>query len=285
MGRILERIQVLEQTQFMITRSSRMNWVIFLLHTSIGGTVSCRLIQKGFYGGVIRRTSSDRMTLPYSLPAPFRIYRLVSFHDFADAWAHHFEDTNCVGGWVFKDADGLDANKNCLKHSEGGGLPRLSKVGPPDVIDLGSKDFFPGHLSERGGYANMQIAAAALWATREGIRSHMGPLLGPPRYFQSFVRALLSTGWLDIDDSNLDQDLYRGLLDLEVKLANEWVKSTSTGTESLLSKITAGFAKAGIFLIPPSCIDADPSTVVPVYCPASPGGENGGDAVIDIEEQ
>lgn len=223
---------------------------------------------------------SDDPTILLACPIPH--LPSGSFHDFADAWAHHFEDTNCVGGWVFKDADGLDANKNCLKHSERGGLPRLSKVGPPDVIDLGSKDFFPGHLSERGGYANMQIAAAALWATREGIRSHMGPLLGPPSYFQSFVRALLSTGWLDIDDSNLDQDLYRGLLDLEVKLANEWVKSTPTGTESLLSKITAGFAKAGIFMIPPSCFDGV-STYLDFYCPA-PLGENGGDAVIDIQD-
>ena len=78
------------------------------------------------------------------------------------------------------------------------------------------------------------------------------------------------------------------MLDLEVKLANEWAKLPATGTKSLLSKVMAGFAKAGIFMIPQYCIDGYPVTDVPYYCPASsvPGedGENGGDAVIDIDD-
>ncbi len=206
------------------------------------------------------------------------------FHDFADAWANHFEDTNCVGGWAAKDEGGADTRKNCLKHDEGDGLPRLSKVSAPNVIDAGSKDSFPAHRAlKTGAYANMQIAAAALWATREGIRSHLGPALGPAEYFRGFVHTLQSTGWLGSGYSTREDDLnvYRGLLDLEVKLANEWVKPTASTTRFLLSKITAGFARAGLFMIPPTCIDGKPSTTLPHYCPS---GEDGGDAVIDIDD-
>lgn len=223
--------------------------------------------------------------LPYSL-----------FHDFADAWAHHFEDTPCVGGWVAKDELNTGNNElsptatysnpslNCARHSEEGGLPRLSHVGAPDVVNLHSTDRFPEHVRKwNGPYARMQVASAALWSVREGMRSHLGALLGPAEYFRSFVRTLAATGWVGpIAQANFEPEhVYRGLLDLEVSMANEWVKSPPSGTAFLLGKITAGFAKAGVFMIPPGCLDAGAVTDRPEFCA---GGLDGGDAVIDIDD-
>ncbi|MEK9629951.1 MAG: hypothetical protein VW455_13140, partial [Nitrospinota bacterium] len=45
-----------------------------------------------------------------------------------------------------------------------------------------------------------------------------------------------------------------------------------------------GFARTGIFLVPPECIDGDASTFKAGHCPKSRGGESGADAVIDIKD-
>lgn len=46
------------------------------------------------------------------------------------------------------------------------------------------------------------------------------------------------------------------------------------------NKVTSGLARAGIFLIPSQCLDGQATTSDPLACPS---GENGGDAVIDLD--
>jgi hypothetical protein len=113
---------------------------------------------------------------------------------------------------------------------------------------------------------------------------------GTPQYFVRFVRALRTTGWFGTPNpAGDDKGIYRGLLDLEVKMANQWATSGSPGGPPgfahngphTTSKVTGGFARAGIFLIPVQCIDGDIATTDAVRCP---GGENGGDAVVDIDD-
>jgi len=212
------------------------------------------------------------------------------FHDFADSWAHAFENTNCWSGWFSKNQGGPDASRNCIaNHSEGGFAPRLSQVNVPfDPATPG--DHFPEHRTlATGGYADMQIAGAALWAIRQGMRSKCLPS-GTPQYLVRFVRALRTTGWFGTPSPvGDDKGVYRGLLDLAVKMANQWATSGSPGGPPAFhhngphttSKVTAGFARAGIFLIPVQCIDGDNATTDATFCPA---GENGGDAVVDIDD-
>jgi len=246
--------------------------------------------------------------VPFLTACPLPQLPSTSFHDFADAWAHHFEDTPCVGGWVSKgelneidnelglSTSSVDPSLNCARHSENSGMPRLSQASLPDVKDPRSQDHFPEHLKKWDGpYARMQIAAAALWATREGLRSHLGSLFGPAAYFRAFVRSLLSTGWLGIDYERTftEEHAYAGLFDLEVSLANEWVKSSVSvsrtaasetavsETAFLLGKIAAGFAKVGVFMVPPACLDSTKPSILPTSCSS---GIDGGDAVIDIDD-
>ena len=47
------------------------------------------------------------------------------------------------------------------------------------------------------------------------------------------------------------------------------------------NKVSAGFARAGVFLIPSQCLDNDAATIDATSCPS---GTNGGDAVIDIDD-
>lgn len=219
------------------------------------------------------------------------------FHDFADSWAHALEDTDCFGGWYAKNQGGAsDASKNCRLHSEAGGSPRKAAVALQfDAEKPG--DHFPEHRyqKEENGkidYADMQIAAAALWAVREGMRSK-DPVNGTTHYFVRFARALSATGWFGqgltaawygwipgASSTASDLKIYWGLLDLETQLANQWATSTSpeNGADTI-NKVMAGFARVGIFLIPPICIDGNGNTAHSVLCP---DGESGADAVIDI---
>ncbi|GEM_PF-6695583 len=225
-------------------------------------------------GGIIEKPS---------IPCPEPTGREL-FHDFADAWANALEDTNCFAGWFGR-------HINCERHDPGDGLPRLADASG----DSEDKDLFPDHRKiSRGEYADMQIAAAALWEVRQGARSK-DPDWGPWWHFQQFVRTLATTGWLGpletVSQANgklasTDVNVYRGLLDLEVKLLNQWLTSQAANPHSgshTANKVTAGFAKAGIFLIPPVCLDSDKNTYDDLHCPQKEGGENGGDAVIDID--
>jgi hypothetical protein len=65
---------------------------------------------------------------PAACPVP--VSPLGSVHDWADAWAHAFENINCFGGWTGHNigGPGLNASLNCLANtSEGDGFIRLSR--------------------------------------------------------------------------------------------------------------------------------------------------------------
>jgi len=223
-------------------------------------------------------------------PCPVPVSPGSLFHDFADSWAHALENTNCWSGWKSKNNGGVDLGLNCVtNHSEGGSSPRLSQVDVPfDPSNPG--DHFPEHRTfSTVGYANAQIAGAALWAVRQGMRSKCLPS-GTPQYFVRFVRALRTTGWFGAPvPTNTDRDVYRGLVDLGLKIANQWATAGSPGGPPAFNhngphttnKAVGGFARAGVFLIPWQCLDGSNATTDPSFCP---GGENGGDAVVDIDD-
>ena len=210
------------------------------------------------------------------------------FHDLADFWADHFESTNCTAGWVSKNMGGVDNSLYCLNHTEGGGLPRLHQVTVP-FNSASPGDHFPEHRTlTTGGYANGQMGAAALWQARVGMRSKCRPS-GLPQFGVRFQRALKETGFLGFTPGNTSVDNFRQLYDLETKMVDQWATSGSPmgppafahNGPHTTNKVTAGFARAGLFLIPYQCLDGNPATTDATSCPT---GENGGDAVIDIDD-
>lgn len=210
------------------------------------------------------------------------------FHDVADAWADHFDSTNCTAGWVAKNMGGPGNSVNCTNSKEDGLLPRLHSVTTP--FNPGAAgDHFPEH---RTGltcqYCDGQVAAALLWQVRVGMRSKCRPS-GLPQFGVRFQRAVRETGFVGFTPVNTDLDRYRELYDLEQKLVDQWATSGSpVGPPAFAhngphttNKVTAGFARGGVFLIPYQCLDGNTATVDALYCPS---GEFGGDAVIDIDD-
>jgi hypothetical protein len=228
-------------------------------------------------------------------PCPKPVLPDDIFHDFADAWSQVLEDTNCFGGWWGKNRGGTNFSLDCKyqgpdstrpnhqPHDEGGGYPRLSEVGmtfnPADP-----QDHFPEHrkAGQQGEYSDMQIASAALWAVRDGLKMR-DPAAGAVLYLGRFVQTLATTGWLGqptisrTSSGYIDRDIYRYLVELEIKLASRWWNGSSNHGESTVNKVVSGFARAGIFLIPWACLDGNAAT------PAGSPCESGADAVIDVE--
>lgn len=214
-----------------------------------------------------------------------------SFHDLADFWADHFDSTNCVGGWVGKNLGGVDASLDCAQHDEGSYLPRLHEVTVP--FNPGTPgDHFPEHrVGNTGGYADGQIAAAALWQVRVGMRSKCRPS-GLPQFAARYARALKEAGFLGFAPDNSDLGTFQQLYDLEVEMVEQWASSGSPGGPPAFAhngphttnKVTGGFARAGIFSLPYQCLDGDPATGDPTSCPVADGGESGADAVIDVDD-
>ncbi|MEM8483991.1 MAG: hypothetical protein AAF564_00505 [Bacteroidota bacterium] len=209
-------------------------------------------------------------------------------HDLADFWADHFDSTNCTAGWVAKNQGGVNNSLNCANHNEGGGLPRLHEVAVPfNPAAIG--DHFPEHRAiSTIDYADSQIGAAALWQVRLGMRSKCRPS-GMPQFAVRFARALRETGFFGTAPAGTDQGIFNYLYDLEVEMVEQWASSGSPGGPPAFrhngphttNKVTAGFAKTGLFLTPDQCIDSDAATSDPTFCPS---GENGGDSVIDIDD-
>ena len=209
-------------------------------------------------------------------------------HDLADFWGALLESTNCIGGWVAKNMGGIDASLNCLQSSETDRLPRKLEVQTPfDPAD--PHDHFPEHQglpSEE--YANGQVGGAALWQVLEGMRSKCG-LCGPLQFGARFQRALKQTGLFGFEPGFTATGIYQLLYDLEARMADQWAATGSlSGTSPsdpsgphTMNKVTAGFARAGIFLVPYQCLGAATVSGDPTSCPA---GVNGGDAVIDIDD-
>jgi hypothetical protein len=210
-------------------------------------------------------------------------------HDLADFWGAHFESTPCIGGWVAKNMGGLDASLNCALSDENDKLPRKLEIGTPlDASD--PHDHFPEHRQSFGGgeYSNGQIGSAALWQVREGMRSKCRPS-GLPQFGVRFQRALKQTGFFGFEPTYSDRGVYQLLYDLETKMTDQWATSGSpsgppafahNGAHST-NKVTAGFARAGIFLIPYQCLG---SATVPGDPTSCPSGGNGGDAAIDVDD-
>ena len=250
----------------------------------------------------------------FPCPVPLGAGSAGKVHDFADAYAAFFTGTNCEAGYSGKNVNpgniaaaatdiclGCNVAGGCIT-SEGGSSPRLNRVLVPfvdDADDAGDdtncwnqQDHFPEHRSCMGGtdvYGNMQIPTAALWEARKGMRSKCLPS-GTPQFLVRFLRSLRSTGnllWTCAGGCN--RDIYRILLDLENQMVVQWSTAGTAGGPPAFfnngphtaNKVTAGFAKAGIFLLPWQCIDGDVTTTDASACPA---GELGGDAVVDIDD-
>ncbi|HEV8242226.1 MAG TPA: hypothetical protein VGS57_22860, partial [Thermoanaerobaculia bacterium] len=211
-----------------------------------------------------------------------------NFHDLCDAWSAHFENTNCWSGWFAKNLNGANGALNCLTSSEGGWSPRLSQVTTP--FNPGAPgDHFPEHRAGNVcGYCDMQVAAAALWEVRVGMRSKCRPS-GMPQYGVRFQRALKETGFLGFAPNTSDLGSFQSLLDLETKMAEQWITSGSPmgppafahNGPHTTNKVTAGFARAGIFLVPYQCLDGNAGTHDPAACAST---DIAADAVIDIDD-
>ena len=209
-------------------------------------------------------------------------------HDLADFWGAQLESTNCIGGWVAKNMGGIDASLNCLQSSKTNWLPRQLEVHTPMVAG-DADDHFPEHKGLPGDeYANGQVGGAALWQVLEGMRSKCG-LCGPLQFGVRFQSALKQTGFLGFEPGSTDTGIYQLLHDLEARMADQWAASGPSSVSPLfdpggphtMNKVTAGFARAGIFLIPYHCLGVATVPGDSISCPA---GENGGDAVIDIDD-
>jgi hypothetical protein len=207
-------------------------------------------------------------------------------HDLADAWADHLANTNCTGGWAARNQVGTPQSSNCAHDWTVGLIPRLHEVDWP-YLGNPSGDHFPeSRCLGCNVYDDMQIAAAALWRVREGMRSKCRPS-GHPQYAVRLARALKHTGFFHIA-SGSDLRIYELLYDLEYAMVDQWAfAGQNSGPpafghngEHTTNKVLAGFAKTGMFLVPPSCIDgaADPLD-------ANCSSDTGADAVIDIEDE
>lgn len=222
----------------------------------------------------------------------------VYFHDFADAWANGYASSPCVGGWSWKNQGQSENSRNCVNfHDEGSGMPRLASL---------PEDRFPEHrLRAMGDYADGQIAAGALWLARQGMRSKCLPS-GTAQFWVRLNRALWQfwpTGlgtcrqFVDSQPTTCDKDLYRFLQDFMLQMTWQWANAGQPGGPPgfrhngahTTNKLLSAWARAGMFLVPEECIDGDPTTGDPAtdnanFCPVTSGGENGGDAVIDVND-
>lgn len=211
-------------------------------------------------------------------------------HDFADGLAFSYASTNCFAGWTAKNLDGVDANLHCKgQTSEAGRFPRLAEL---------PADRFPDHRRiDEGEYANGQIAAAALWRLRSGIRGK-ALAAGTAEYWVRLLRSVWDFGFLKNtcsgytvngagrkSYSSCDRDVFLYLQDLERRMVGEWAAAPPAGVgRQTVSKVLSGWAEAGFFLTPFNCLDGDPATGDPAACPVDPSNlETATDAVIAID--
>jgi hypothetical protein len=104
-------------------------------------------------------------------------------------------------------------------------------------------------------------------------------------------RALYNYGFLsNTCVGTCDRDIYRYAQDMLRQMAQQWATAGQPGGPPgfahngahTTNKLLSGWARVGVFLIPPSCIDGDAATGDPTFCPAAGGGEMGGDAIVDV---
>jgi hypothetical protein len=203
-------------------------------------------------------------------PSPADVFIL---HDLADVWSDHFANTNCIASWAGRNTGGSLRGVDCAHHHEDDTFPRLYEVRTP--FDAGRPgDHFPEHRDSTklpDPYADMQIAAAALWEVRRGVRS-LDWAVGHVWYASHLVNALTSLNPAVFQAGSNDRSIYDGLRELELELVRQsadFPGHSQPGSEPT-AKVIAGFAKAGIFLVDSNCL------LTAAQCPA-------GDAVIDVE--
>lgn len=221
-------------------------------------------------------------------------------HSFTDGLAFAYASTNCFSGWTDKNRGGLDKARYCRNPaatSEKGGFPRLAWVGD-SLNPAAPGDHFPEHRAlDAGNYADGQIAAAALWKVRQGLRSKLSAT-GTLELWARFHRALWGFGFFlpactscktyeggkCVEWRTCDVGLYQVLRDLETRMVELWSVPPSGGADlrHTGNKVLGGWARAGIFLVPPECVDGNVFTKNATFCPL---GEGGGDAVIDVDDR
>lgn len=224
-------------------------------------------------------------------------------HSFADGLAFSYASINCFSGWTDKNWGGTDKTRYCgnpAATSEKGSFPRLAHV--DDVLNPGAPgDHFPEHRAiDTGNYADGQIAAAALWEIRQGLRSKLAAA-GTVELWPRLQRAIWGFGFLKTACTKYDNlkrsdgteyqewracdlGLYQSLQDLETRMVEQWAAPPAQGADvrHTANKVLVGWAKAGIFLVPPECVDGNVFTKHSRFCPL---GESGGDAVIDVDDR
>jgi hypothetical protein len=128
-------------------------------------------------------------------PCPLPTGR-TSYHDFADSWAHHFENTNCWSGWHGKNEGGVNASLNCAaNHSEGGWLPRLSEVTVP-FNPADPRDHFPEHVCSRPAATPCAADRRRRLVVSAPGHAQQVPINRHPQYFVRFVgRCAAPAGW------------------------------------------------------------------------------------------
>lgn len=203
-------------------------------------------------------------------------------HDLADGLSAVSNRSQWFGAWWGNDDPET-------KHNEHGGTIRKFE---PAV------DHFPEHRDwdqiayHSKGYADGQIGAAAIWAVTESMHGWGGEhgraafetaLLNalPSHFIPKACRAFEQGAECDYPD-DCDVDVYRYLH----FLLNDLIRNDiAAGVSVTSNKVAAGFAEAGIFLVPPGCIgattSADPVDAANDYCPSGPYG---GDAVVNITD-
>ncbi len=171
-----------------------------------------------------------------------------------------------------KNVAGRDASLYCRRHDEAGGFPR--RLDP-------ERDHFPEHrrFNHRAAdYGDGQVASAALWAARLGMRSRSS-VLGPGEFAAGVQRALRNAGFILEWSGNSDLGLYQAQQDLLRHLVDRW-GSAKPGSAASVNKVLAGFASAGLFLVAHECL-AQPR----VASPNCRGGPAGADAIIDVDDR
>jgi hypothetical protein len=118
------------------------------------------------------------------------------------------------------------------------------------------------------------------------MRSKCGPPAGTPLFGVRTLRALEKTGLVGSTPPRTNHGVFRVLYDLLIEMIAQWADSGSPGGAQAFAhngahttnKVTAGFARAGIFAIPVGCLDGTGGAS------CAPGG-NAGDAVVDIDDK
>ena len=242
-------------------------------------------------------------------------YNRRFFHDYSDGLAALLAETPCIGGWTAKNTTANltgvatavptrdEVARACGDSREDFRLPRLLFADPSaaatfaatDAFKDGAKaattppirtDAFPVHrVGSPGEYGDGQIVGAALWHLWQGIKSQ-ARLAGGLPVWGRINEALWSTGFSNtvcpFSDTSCDMNVFRAGREMLLHLTDAWL--ANDGSQSL-NKLLSAFARAGLFLTPPACLDGalgDKSTPLdPQFCP---DGKQGGDAIIDIDD-